>query len=90
MAFVPAQKYDVFVSYAHVDDSPLPGCTPWVTTLVECIKNRLGQKLGRDDAYSLWMDHELSGHTPIGHQLIDILRQTATLILVHRPDNSLY
>ena len=31
----------------------------WVTTLVRGLKRRLAQKLGRNDAFTLWMDHEL-------------------------------
>lgn len=86
MAFVPHCGHDIFVSYAHVDDSPLPGAeVGWVTNLVSCIKTRLAQMLGRSDAYSLWMDHELSGHVPITSQIIGTLRQTATLVVVLSP-----
>ena len=86
MAFVPQYGYDIFVSYAHVDDNPLPGAEiGWVTNLVTCIKTRLAQMLGRNDSYSLWMDHELSGHVPITPQIIGTLRQTATLVVVLSP-----
>ena len=86
MAFVPQYGYDIFISYAHVDDSPLPGADiGWVTNLVDCIKTRLAQMLGRSDAYSLWMDHELSGHVPVTPQIIGTLRQAATLVVVLSP-----
>lgn len=86
MAFVPGHKHDIFVSYAHVDDKPLPGAEKgWVTTLVGCLMTRLAQKLGRSDAYSLWMDHELSGREPITPQLMENLQQTATLIIILSP-----
>jgi hypothetical protein len=86
MAFVPKNRHDVFVSYAHVDDEPLEGAKiGWVTALVHCIKTRLAQKLGRSDAYSLWMDHELSGHIPITQQILDSVRQAATLVVIMSP-----
>jgi hypothetical protein len=86
MAFVSQYQYDIFVSYAHVDDSSLPGAEiGWVTNLVNCIKTRLAQKLGRSDAYALWMDHELSGHVPVSSQIIDTLSRTATLVVVLSP-----
>lgn len=86
MAFVPQYGHDIFVSYAHVDDSPLPGAEiGWVTNLVSCVKTRLAQMLGRSDSYSLWMDHELSGHAPITSQIMGTLRQTATLVVVLSP-----
>ena len=60
-AFIPGFKHDIFVSYAHIDDEPLAGSDEgWVTTLVRKLKTRLAQRLGRSDAYSLWMDFELS------------------------------
>ena len=63
MAFIPNYKYDIFVSYAHVDDQPLPGAEEgWVTTLIKGLKTGLNQKLGRSDIYRLWIDHELSRH----------------------------
>ena len=86
MAFVSHCEHDIFVSYAHVDDELLPGADlGWVTNLVTYIKTRLDQKLGRSDAYSLWMDHELSGNAPVTPQIINTLRQTATLVVVLSP-----
>jgi hypothetical protein len=73
--YVPQYEYDIFVSYAHVDDDPLPGANEgWVSTLVRSLKTRLAQKLGRSDAYSLWMDHELSGSEPVTSQIAGELR----------------
>jgi len=84
--YVPNYKYDVFVSYAHVDDTPFPGASEgWVTTFVRLLKKRLGEKIGRDDAYSLWMDHELGSGQFISEQLIDNLRDAATLVVVLSP-----
>lgn len=86
MAFVPHHKHDVFVSYAHVDDQPLPGAEDgWVTTLVKGLKTRLAQRLGRSDAYSPWIDHELSGHVRITPQTLDTLRETAMLLVILSP-----
>jgi hypothetical protein len=40
MAFVPQYTYDIFVSYAHVDDLPEPATQEgWVTTLVLRFRN---------------------------------------------------
>ncbi len=86
MAFVPHYDYDIFVSYAHVDDEPLAGADKgWISTLISCVKTRLAQILGRSDAYSLWMDHELASHVKITPQIMDTLSRTATLIIVLSP-----
>jgi hypothetical protein len=87
VAYIPNYKHDIFVSYAHVDDLPLvPGVEEgWVTTLVKCLKPRLAQELGRSEAYSLWMDNELSGHEKVTPQILDALRGTALILIVLSP-----
>jgi hypothetical protein len=86
MAFVPQYTYDIFVSYAHVDDLPEPVTQEgWVTTLVRGLKKRLAQKLGRNDAFTLWMDRELAGNVPITPEIIHTLQHSATLLLILSP-----
>ena len=86
MAFVTGCEHDVFLSYAHVDDDALPGMEHgWVTTLVQCLRTRLAQILGRSDSYSLWMDHDLSGNVSVSRQLMSAVHNTATLVVVLSP-----
>jgi hypothetical protein len=86
MAFVPGCEHDIFVSYAHVDDLPFPGSDKgWVTTLVETLRILLAQKLGRRDAYSLWMDHQLSRHEKLTPEILTNLERSATLLVVLSP-----
>jgi TIR domain len=81
-----AYDYDIFVSYAHVDDLPLPGAAQgWVTTFTTCLKTKLAQKLGRNDAYALWMDHELRGGQPITPHILEKVRRSAMLFVVLSP-----
>ena len=47
--------YDLFISYANVDDAPVFGAK-WVSTLVQDLRNLLAQKMGRNDAFSIWWD----------------------------------
>ena len=86
MAYVPGCDHDIFVSYAHVDDLPFPGTEKgWVTTLVETLRILLAQKLGRRDAYSLWMDHQLSRHEKLTPEILQNLQRSATLLVVLSP-----
>lgn len=85
-SFVDGYQYDIFVSYAHVDNSPLPGAEQgWVSTLINGLRNHLGQKLGRADAYQLWLDN----HEPTNAQLIANRQQhisnSALLLLILSP-----
>jgi hypothetical protein len=83
MAYVPGHVYDIFVSYAHVDDQPLPEQKEgWVTDLVKRLRRRLAQTLGREDAYSLWMDYKLSSHIQVTPEIMHALSQAATLLVV--------
>jgi hypothetical protein len=85
-ALVPGYLHDIFVSYARVDNQPLPGTDKgWVTTLVNGLKNLLGQKLGRIDAYSLWMDYELRGNEPVTPDIAKQLENTAILLVILSP-----
>jgi len=86
MAFVPNYEHDIFLSYAHVDDIVEAGAEHgWVTTLVKGLKTKLAQKLGRSDAYKLWVDHELSRHVRITPQIMGALKKTAILIVILSP-----
>ena len=77
---------DVFISYAHVDDQALaPDEEGWVTALVKRLQIRLAQKLGRREAFSLWMDQQLSGNEPLTPQILERLRQAKTMIVIHSP-----
>jgi len=77
---------DIFVSYARVDNEPLPGADKgWVTTLINGLTTSLAQNLGRADAYSLWMDFELRENEPIPPEIAKQLENSATLLLILSP-----
>lgn len=80
MNFVPGYKHDIFISYARVDDDSDSG-DGWVTTLVKKLESQLAEKLGRKNSFSLWMDHQLAGNTPITPEILQTLRNTATIVI---------
>lgn len=85
-SYISGYQHDVFVSYAHVDNEPLVGADKgWVTTLITELKKLLGQKLGRADAYSLWMDYKLRGNQPVTPDIDAQLKSTATFLLILSP-----
>lgn len=84
--YVPNCRHDIFISYAHVDNIPFSGAEKgWVTTLVSGLKILLGKKLGRPDAFSLWMDYELRGNTSVTPDINEQLDGCATLVLILSP-----
>jgi hypothetical protein len=79
---MPANAYDIFVSYAHVDDDPMPGIeNGWVSTFVAGLRKELARELGRPDSYSLWMDYELRGNEPLTSVIHGHLSKTKILLL---------
>lgn len=85
MAFVPGYDHDIFVSYAHVDDVPLVDGGGWVSTFVQQLRRLLAMRLGRADAYSIWMDQRLIGSEPFPEALLNNIRQSAALIIILSP-----
>jgi hypothetical protein len=85
MAFVPGYKHDIFVSYAHVDDVPIVEGRGWVSTFVDQLRRFLALRLGRADAYSIWMDKQLIGNEPFSDALMQNIKQSAALVIILSP-----
>lgn len=84
--YIPHYQHDIFVSYAQVDNEPLTEAeTGWVTTLVTTLRKLLGQKLGRLDAYSLWMPDRGEGQAAMALATHEQLKGSATLLLILSP-----
>jgi len=86
-ALVPGCRHDLFISFCAADDEPPPGSpvAGWVTTLVDNLDWRLRQLNGRNDALSVWMDHELANKSQIDDSAAERLEQTAAAVLVLSP-----
>lgn len=83
MGYVSAEYPDIFISYAHVDDAPDPGEDEgWVTTLVRFLKNQLAKKLGREDCYELWMDHQLPGNAVVTPEIDGKVKNSAVIVIL--------
>lgn len=82
-AFSPQYQYDVFVSYARVDDQPLlPGddSSRWVRTLRQSLQTLLNQ---RAKGANVWMDiADIAGNQPFTNEIRDGIVHSATLLVV--------
>jgi hypothetical protein len=80
--YVPNYQYDVFVSYSHIDDEPLPGAEDgWISTFHSHLVKILAQQLGRSDIFSIWIDHRLRGNDPVTEEIQTVLKNSATILL---------
>ena len=78
--------YDIFVSYAHVNDEPPPFVARgWVSTFVDTMKRYLVEELGRRDYLRLWMDYELRGNQSVTPEIHGALAASRVLVLFLSP-----
>lgn len=76
--------YDIFISYAHIDNKPLDqNMRGWVETLHERLSVRLGQLLGEDAR--IWRDPKLQGNDVFANTLVDRVARAAILVSVLSP-----
>lgn len=87
MAFAYGCAYDTFLSYAHIDDLPVPGSSVssgWVSAFHETLENEVQQRLGRRDV-TLWKDDDLRYDQSLSQQLTENVRASAILVVMLSP-----
>jgi len=77
MTFLADYDYDVFISYAHLDDE---GERHWISTLIQRLRTEATQRLGKD--LRIWMDHALDGNQPVTPEIMKAVQGSATLLIV--------
>lgn len=87
-AYAPQFGWDVFISYAQVDDAVPPALTDhvrygWVTTLAQNLEFKLNQKLGRAGKVKIWRDsRSLAVGDPIDDTLRHDLESSAVMLII--------
>jgi hypothetical protein len=83
MGFVRPDQDDLFVSYASVDDQPMPGVDMgWVTALLGSLKRGLARKFGPADGFSMRWDDELANSARSVAELKARVRGSAALVVI--------
>lgn len=67
MAYLPSFEYDIFISYAHVDNATRKGLSGWVAQFHEELVLRLDKRLGRIGEARVWWDDRLGGAHVFDH-----------------------
>jgi hypothetical protein len=76
-------KNDLFISYAHLDNLPMPGSSSqdgWVTRFQNMLVYMLTGRIGREP--KIWRDERLVGNQDFEAEILDQLRSAALLISV--------
>ena len=85
MAYVPNCRYDLFISYAHVDNEPGPDSAGWVTAFHNSLARIARQKLGRDaDDFRIFFDPILRANQQLP-ELLEAAENSAIFIGIGSP-----
>jgi len=77
-------QWDVFISYAHIDNQPLtPEQKGWVTLFHRTLQTLLSQQIGA--AAVIWRDEKLRGNDIFSNEIVDQLPRTALMVSVLTP-----
>ena len=60
-AFIPGFEYDIFISYAHVDNLAVEGEMKWVEQFHKQLEIALAKRIGRVGLVKIWRDKRLEG-----------------------------
>jgi hypothetical protein len=84
MGYVPGFKYDIFISYAHIDNDPLiKGAPGWVDFFEQLLRKSLRVELGAE--VEIFRDAQLNGFDAFSDQLGQALEQSAVLLTLLSP-----
>ena len=83
MSFAKDHDFDVFVSYASVDNHPPVGVSRgWVSNLIIELKRILAEELGHAQGASIWMDYKLAANDPITPTILEALSGSAIILII--------
>jgi len=74
---------DLFISYAHIDNSAYQGEQGWIDLLHERLRIRLAQLLGKPP--SIWRDRKLKGFDVFDETIVIELKRSAILLCIVSP-----
>jgi hypothetical protein len=87
MAFIPDYEYDIFISYAHLDNTPFSGqADGWIAQFYKNLNLMLAKRFGRLDIVKIWWDNKkLDGSVLFNQSIEEGINKSAILICLHSP-----
>ncbi len=87
MAFVPGYEYDIFISYAHVDNFCYPGQEDgWIKQFYQNLNLMLARRFGRMDSVKIWWDSKkLDGSVLFDDSIASGIEKSAIMICLDSP-----
>jgi TIR domain len=87
MAYIPGYTYDIFLSYAHLDNMKMPGqAQGWIELFYQSLNLKLAQRIGKMDAVKIWWDNrKLDGSKLFDHTIEDGINNSALFVSLISP-----
>lgn len=87
MAYIPEYEYDIFISYAHVDNIAFPGQTDgWIEQFYKNLNLMLAKRFGRLDMVKIWWDNKKLDGSVLFDQSIEAgIKKSAIMICLNSP-----
>ena len=87
MAYIKNFTYDIFISYAHVDNIPTSyENLGWIEKFYKDLDTLLTRRIGRPNVIKVWWDNrKLDGSVLFDESIEEGIRQSAILVCLHSP-----
>ncbi len=87
MAYIKNYTYDIFISYAHLDNEKFSGqAVGWIEQFFINLNILLARRVGRSDMIKIWWDKKkLDGNVLFDHSIAEGIRQSAIMICLTSP-----
>lgn len=87
MAFVKGYEYDIFISYAHVDNISFPNQGDgWIKQFYQNLNLMLAKRFGRMDMVKIWWDSKkLDGSVLFDDSIAEGIKKSAIMICLNSP-----
>lgn len=82
MAYTTGFEHDIFISFSHDDNLPLPNEKGWVSLFREHLEIRLRRR-GLKELKVWWDEEQLRGNTDFDARIERVLSNTALLLILH-------
>ncbi|NNM23295.1 MAG: toll/interleukin-1 receptor domain-containing protein [Flavobacteriaceae bacterium] len=82
MAYVPGFEYDIFISYAHLDNKPmLHQKEGWINEFYKYLEFMLNKRCGREGRLKIWWDNRaMDGNVYFDDAIADGIKKSALMI----------
>jgi hypothetical protein len=87
MTYIKGYTYDIFISYAHVDNTEFRGQTDgWIEQFYKNLNLLLAKRLGRMDMVKIWWDNKkLDGSILFDESIQEGIKRSAIMICLMSP-----